>query len=445
MTLIMSVSGVRGIIGESLTPALAADLGAAFGSHLGGGTLVLGRDSRPSGESLAASVAAGLRSTGCGVIDLGIATTPGTAVMISELKAAGGVIITASHNPAPWNGIKFLTSEGFAPPPEIAESIFTRYREKRFSAAPGVAVGPLTRDGSTASRHVARVLGIVDADAIRRRRYKVVLDSVNGAGGPEGRMLLEALGCEVVHVNAEPTGCFAHTPEPTAENLAGLCDDVPRNGAVIGFAQDPDADRLAIVDDRGRYIGEEYTIALAARLMLAHRSGPVAVNLSTSRMVDDLAARSGQTVYRTAVGEANVARAVLAKKCVLGGEGNGGVIDPRVVLVRDSLVAMALVLNLLAEESRPLSAIVDEMPRYVMVKQKLEMTPEQVIDWIKRLRTESGEAKVNDVDGLRLDWTEGWVHVRPSNTEPIARVIAEARDQATADALVSRAVRVARA
>jgi len=438
MTLIMSVSGVRGIVGESLTPVLAAEIGAAYGSHVGGGALVLGRDARPSGEAIAASVATGLRSTGSHVVNLGIATTPGTAVMVSELNAAGGVVITASHNPAEWNGIKFLTAAGHAPPPDVVERIFSRYREKRFTLASVDAVGSLLGDDSTAKRHVARVLAIIDTDAIRRRRFKVVLDSVNGAGGAEGRMLLEALGCDLVHVNAEPSGCFAHTPEPTAENLVGLCDDVRRHSADVGFAQDPDADRLAIVDNGARYIGEEFTIVLAAKLMFSKRSGPVAVNLSTSRMIDDLAAQAGQTVFRTAVGEANVVRAVLEKKCVLGGEGNGGVIDPRVVLVRDSLVGMALVLNLLADDTRPLSAIVDEMPRYVMLKQKLDMQPDQVAMWITRLRTEARGARLNDADGLRLDWPEGWVHVRPSNTEPIARLIAEARDEATAASLAKR-------
>jgi phosphomannomutase len=295
-------------------------------------------------------------------------------------------------------------------------------------------------ESTTAERHVAKVLTTINVDTIRRRAFKVVLDSVNGAGGIEGRMLLEKLGCKVTHINAEPTGQFAHTPEPTAENLTGLCDDMRKAGADIGFAQDPDADRLAIVDDKGRYIGEEYTLALAAKFMFATLPGPAATNLSTSRMIDDLAAKAGgkAKVYRTAVGEANVARAIMDHHCVLGGEGNGGIVDPRVVLVRNSLVGMALSLSLLADDKRPLSTIVDEMPHYVMVKQKFEMNREQVAAWLQRVRSAASKGKMNDADGLRIDWPEGWVHLRPSNTEPIARVISEAADEATAKALAKR-------
>jgi len=419
---------------------LPTELGAAFGSHLGGGTVVLGRDSRPSGGMIAGAMAAGLLSTGCNVVDLGIATTPGTAVMISEAGAVGGVVITASHNPIQWNGIKFLTSEGFAPPPETAETIFARWRERQFRYADIERIGALRRESSADERHVARVLRVLDAAAIRKHRIKVVLDSVNGAGGTEGRMLLEQLGCTVVHINGEPTGRFAHTPEPTAENLTGLCDDVRRSGAVVGFAQDPDADRLAVVDNNGRYIGEEYTVALCAMHMFRHHAGPAAVNLSTSRMIDDLAAKAGQKVFRTAVGEANVARAMAEHRCTIGGEGNGGVIDPRVIRVRDSLVGMGLVLSLLADQARPLSAIVDEMPRYAMIKEKFEMDRAATAPWLDRIRQLSGGggAKINDSDGVRIDWPTGWVHVRPSNTEPIARVIAEAADAAAARDLVRR-------
>jgi phosphomannomutase len=440
MTLMMSVSGVRGIVGETMTPMLAVELGAAFGSHLGGGTVILARDSRPSGELLKNAIESGLLGTGCDVIDLGIVSTPGAAMMIGELAAAGGIVVTASHNPIVWNGIKFLTSEGIAPQPELAEKIFARYHEKSYYFVEVSRIGQAQRDLTTAQRHVARVLKILDVTAIRRRQLKVVLDSVNGAGGAEGRMLLEHLGCKLHHVGAEPTGHFAHPPEPTAEHLTSLCDEVRANGADIGFAQDPDADRLAIVDDKGRYIGEEYTFALAAKQILSTKPGPVAANLSTSRMIDDIvvAAGDGATVHRTAVGEANVARAVTELRCVLGGEGNGGVMDPRVVVVRDSLVGMGLVLNLLAHDLRPLSAVVDEMPRYVMIKEKFEMSAKQIGPWLERVRSSPAGARVDDTDGLRLDWAEGWVHVRPSNTEPIARVIAEAKDEATARGLVKR-------
>ncbi|MBN2563438.1 MAG: phosphoglucosamine mutase [Phycisphaerae bacterium] len=440
MTLMMTVSGVRGIVGQTMTPTLAAELGAAFGSHLGGGTVVVGRDSRPSGPMVHSALAAGLLATGCNVVDLGIVSTPGVAVMIRHREAAGGVVITASHNPAEWNGIKFLTAQSFAPPPEEAAKILGRYQDKSFVLVDVHHVGRVERDDSTHERHVARVMSVLDVKAIHNKRFTVVLDSVNGAGGLGGHLLLEKLGCQVIHINAEPTGRFAHAPEPIRENLTGLCDAVRQHHANLGFAQDPDADRLAIVDDLGRYIGEEYTVALAAKFMFARRHGPAAVNLSTSRMIDDLAAQAGGdcVVHRTPVGEANVARAVLEYGCVIGGEGNGGVIDPRISAVRDSLVGMGFVLNLLADDGRPLFALVDEVPGYVMLKRKFQLDRDKIDAWLRRVPEVVGDGRLNDADGLRIDWPDGWVHLRPSNTEPIARVIAEAADSATAQALVKR-------
>jgi phosphomannomutase len=443
MTLIMSVSGVRGIVGQSLTREIAENLGAAYGAHLQSGNVVLGRDSRASGVMLAEAAARGLMAVGRDVIDLGIVSTPATALMIGELEACGGMVITASHNPLPWNGIKLLTHEGLAPPPEVAERVFALYRSKQFPPVGSQAVGRIRRDDTSVTRHVKRVLSTVDAAAITRRPLKIVLDSVNGAGGVEGRVLLERLGCRVVHLNGEPTGDFAHTPEPTAENLTRLCETVQREQADVGFAQDPDADRLAVVDDRGRYIGEEYTVVLAARQVFRTTPGPVAVNLSTSRMIDDLAARHGVRVHRTPVGEAHVAGAIRAHGCVIGGEGNGGVIDPRVVCVRDSLVGMARIVNLLSDEGRPLSAIVDEMPRYVMIKRKFELNADAVAAWLRRVRDlATPPATLNESDGLRIDWPEGWVHVRASNTEPIARLIAEAREEAAVMRLSEQVARL---
>ena len=438
MALMISVSGIRGLIGQTLTPTLVTEAAAAFGTHLGRGLVVVGRDSRPSGPMVSAAVTAGLLSVGCDVLDVGLASTPATALNILTARAAGGMVITASHNPQPWNGLKFLLANAIAPPPETAEQIFAVMRARSFQFAPVEMIGSIRNDSSAAAAHVEKVLSTVSVDAIRRRRFKVVLDSVNGAGGPEGKRLLDELECTLVHIHGEPTGLFAHTPEPLAENLTELAAEVRKHGADIGFAQDPDADRLAIVDDQGRYIGEEYTVVLAAMQALKQKPGPVAVNLSTSRMIEEVAARFGCMVHRTAVGEANVARAVLQRGCVIGGEGNGGVIDPQVVCVRDSLVAMARTLSLLAEEARPLSAIVNDLPRYVMIKQKFEMTPEAVDRWQARIRENAGNGKLDESDGLRIDWPEGWVHVRRSNTEPIARIIAEAADAASASRLVQR-------
>ena len=440
MTLMMSVSGVRGIVGETMTPMLAAQIGAAFGAYLGGGKVVLGRDTRPSGDMVKSALISGLLASGCDVVDLGVVSTPGTALMIDELKADAGVVITASHNPIQWNGIKLIGKQGFALTQTEADKVYERFRNNDFKLVGPLKMGRLQQNSTTHERHIARVMKIVDAAAIKSRRFKVVLDSVNGAGGTGGRMLLDALGCQIEHINAEPSGHFAHTPEPIAENLTGLCEAVKQCKADVGFAMDPDADRLAIVDDRGRYIGEEFTVALAAKFVFSKNPGPAAVNLSTSRMIDDLAraAGHGSMVHRTAVGEANVASAVLDKRCVIGGEGNGGVIDPRVVLVRDSFTGMAMILNLLVNERQPLSAIVDAMPQYVMVKQKFEMPRERIDDWLVKVRQSASGGSLNDSDGLRIDWPEGWVHVRASNTEPIARVISEARDRETAEALARR-------
>lgn len=439
MTLMMSVSGVRGIIGETMTPVLAAELGLTFGAYLGGGEVVIGRDSRPSGDMVRAGMVSGLLASGCNVIDVGVVATPTVAVMVTHRKAAGGVVLTASHNPIVWNGIKFLTAKGHAPQANVANEILDRLREKRFKLVDVNHIGRCETDGSANGIHIEKVLATVDAAAISRRKFKVVLDSVNGAGGAAGRELLTRLGCQVAHMNPAPTGIFAHTPEPTKENLTTLCDEVRKQGADVGFAQDPDADRLAIVDNSGNYIGEEYTLALAAMRVLSKTPGATAANLSTSRMIDDLARSAGAPpVIRTPVGEAHVAHAVMTKNCVIAGEGNGGVIDPRVVLVRDSLVSMALVLDLLAVEGRPLDAVVAGMPRYAMIKKKFELPREKIDSWMKRVPGVAGNGKVSDVDGIRIDWPEGWVHVRASNTEPIARAIAEAADEKTAEGLVNR-------
>ena len=428
MALMMSVSGVRGLIGESMTPVLAAELGCAFGTYLGGGKVVVGRDTRPSGAMVQRALVSGLLATGCEVVELDVASTPGTAFMVCRHEAAGGVVITASHNPVMWNGIKFLTDEGLAPPPEKARQIFDIYRSKAFNLVEVGKLKPPRHDRTTDETHVEAVLPLVYSDRIGERRYRVVLDSINGAGGVEGRMLLERLGCQLVHVNAEANGQFAHTPEPTAENLTSLCEAVRRQGAAVGFAQDPDADRLAIVDEHGTYIGEEYTLALAAKYMFKTHKGPIAANLSTSRMVDDLAAAAGGgcRVVRSAVGEANVVAAMKANGCRFGGEGNGGIIDLRVGPVRDSLVAMALVLQLMATTGSSLSQLVAKIPRYVMIKEKFECSAERIARALASVREAYTGQRVNDIDGVRIDFDDGWVHVRGSNTEPIIRIIAEA-------------------
>jgi phosphomannomutase len=359
--------------------------------------------------------------------------------MVRRHGANGGVIITASHNPVIWNGIKFLTNEGLAPPPEQAARIFDIYHRKAFKLVGVEQLRARVHDKLAAKSHVEATLATVNVPQIAAKRFKVVLDSVNGAGGEEGRMLLEKLGCTVVHINGEPTGLFAHTPEPLAENLTELCAVVKREGAAAGFAQDPDADRLAIVDEAGRYIGEEYTLALCAKYMFAAHPGPAAANLSTSRMIDDVAAAAGgaNRVYRSAVGEANVVEAMKAHGCAFGGEGNGGIIDARVAPVRNSLVAMSMVLQLMTQTGKSVGQLAGEIPAYVMIKQKAECSKERIAAVLDATKQKYAKEKVNDIDGVRIDFADGWVHVRGSNTEPIIRIIAEAPTKARAEALIA--------
>lgn len=436
--LIISISGMRGLIGENMFPETASMYGAAFATFLKEHyqdresiTVAVGRDSRPSGQMVFSAVAAGLTACGVDVIDLGICSTPGVGVALRRHNCAGGVVITASHNPTPYNGIKFLLDNGIAPPKPMAEQIIEMFRQKQAGYEDATQCGSISLDDKAIQAHVDKVLEIVEKDTIAAKGFKVVLDSVNGAGGPEAIALLEALGCKVVQMNTEPTGLFAHTPEPTAENLTTLCGQVRSAKADIGFAQDPDADRLAIVDENGSYIGEEYSLALAAKYVFSHQGGSAAANLSTSRMIDDIAAKAGGTVIRTPVGEAYVANAMVANQCVIGGEGNGGIIDLRVGPIRDSLVGMALTLQLMAETGKSTSELVAEIGSYAMLKTKCPADKQQAAAIIEKVKSIFPEAVINDSDGCRFDLPDGWIHIRTSNTEPIMRIIIETTDSQT--------------
>ena len=448
--MIITVSGLRGIVGENLTPQVAADYGRAFGSFLRSRNLnieklvvCLGRDSRPSGQFLADAVTSGLTSVGVSVIDLGIVTTPTVGIMVRHLACAGGVIITASHNPLPYNGVKLLLDNAMAPPPDVAEQIKSRFLNRDFVSVDSPKQGNVSANSEADDIHLAKVLRIVDQKAIAKKQFKVVLDSVNGAGGRPGVKLLTALGCKITPVNTEPTGLFAHMPEPTAENLTSLCDAVKNAHADIGFAQDPDADRLAIVDETGAYIGEEYTLALAAKLIFSKQTGCAAANLSTSRMLDDIAKAAGGHVIRTPVGEANVASAMLQNNCIIGGEGNGGVIDLRIGPIRDSLVAMAFALQLRAQTGKTVSQLVGEIPHYSMTKCKFPADKAKVKLILYAVKKLFPDAKVDSSDGFRFDFPDAWIHIRSSNTEPIVRVIAEAKDKAAAAKYIDAALKIA--
>jgi phosphomannomutase len=371
------------------------------------------------------AVASGLCAVGIDVVDVGIVSTPCVGVMLRHLGCAGGVVITASHNPIEYNGIKLLLSNGIAPPVKLAEEIRQGYFDKQFDLVESAECGHISFDDTNDAVHIEKVMAIIDKDVIAAKKFKVVLDSVNGGGGRIGEDFLGQLGCEVAGMNLEPTGIFAHTPEPTEANLVSLCEKVKHDGGDVGFAQDPDADRLAIVDENGRYIGEEYTLALASKYIFSKMKGKTAVNLSTSRMIDDVAREAGCEVLRTAVGEANVAEAMIKNDCVIGGEGNGGVIDLRVGPIRDSLVGMALVLGLMAETGKTISELVDEIGGYYVSKTKVAANKEQAAVICAEASKVFSDAAVNTTDGYRFDFDDGWVHLRTSNTEPVMRIIVE--------------------
>lgn len=441
--LMLSVSGARGIVGKSMTPALVARFTANFGAWIRQQRkdtgrpphVVLGRDSRPSGAMYEHAAASGLLAAGCKVTMLGVATTPGVAIMTQHLGADGGVVITASHNPIIWNGIKLLQHDGTAPPKADAQMLIERFKADQIEYVDVHQLQTCETCDDTPRVHCEKVAALVDVDAIRAAKLKVVIDGVHGAGGSETAVLMDHLGVERVHLYEAPTGQFPHEPEPTAANLTELCEQVPAHKGAVGFAQDPDADRLAIVDETGRYIGEEYTLALCAKHLLQKGQTAVA-NLSTSRMLDDIAQQAGASVVRTPVGEANVAAGMKDHNAIVGGEGNGGIILPTVSFVRDSLVGMALVLEMLAKRKQPLSVIVDEVPSYAIVKDKVPADSDLVANLASILEDKFSDQKLDRQDGVRIDWPDRWVHVRPSNTEPIVRLIAEARDKTIANAML---------
>jgi phosphomannomutase len=439
---IISVSGLRGVIGDSLTPEVATRYVAAFAAELPEGPIVMTRDGRATGAMLADLIRGTLMAVGRDVIDADVAATPTTGVLVREYRAAGGIQISASHNPAPYNGLKLFSAEGRVISAEAGEAVKTRYRETPGGWVDHEALGRASRCEDPIAAHAELVLKTVNADAIRAAGFRVVLDSNHGAGSLLGRWLLENLGCETIVLGGEPDGQFEHTPEPTAENLQSVLARVPREKADIGFCQDPDADRLAVIDHTGRYLGEEYTLAMCVEHVLRSHSGPVVTNCSTSRMSQDVAQRHGVPFFHAAVGEANVTEVMQREKAVLGGEGNGGVIDPRVGFVRDSFSGMALLLDAMAAREKTIAELADELPRYEIVKTKIWLPPDNVATGLEALAGRFPDAQVNRMDGLRLDWPGRWLLVRPSNTEPIVRAIAEAQSAADAQALCDAAAEV---
>ncbi|MBK9473768.1 MAG: phosphoglucosamine mutase [bacterium] len=443
MPLRVSISGIRGVIGDGLDAVGVARWASAFGAWLPPGPVVVGRDTRPSGPMVLSAVTAALNSTGHDVVDIGIATTPTTEVAVQHGPAVGGIIITASHNPQQWNALKFLRGDGlFLSAADNAEVT------KRLEAGDGHVgwdrLGHVTLQAGADDLHLDAVCAVpwLDVAAIRARGLHVVVDAVEGAGGSIVPRLLERLGVRCTPLYCGLTGNFPHDPEPTPAHLKDLCDEVRRQGADLGVAVDPDADRLALVDGAGTALSEEMTLVLAADFVLgrtpAGSPGDLAVNLSTTGLIEKVAARHGRRVWRTPVGEANVVETILGKGCVLGGEGNGGVIYPAVHAGRDSLVGIAMLLQHLADRKASLAQLAAELPPVAMVKTKVENPDFPSGDALVHRLEKLGPGEIDRRDGVKWTGADAWVHVRSSNTEPAVRIIAEAKDESAAVELINR-------
>lgn len=445
--LMVSVSGVRGRVGPSMTPELIAGVAAAFGAWLRSegqdGPVIMGRDSRTSGPMFGRSVLAGFQSVGVDVIDVGIVPTPTVLLAVEHHGAAGGIAVTASHNPAEWNALKLVSHEGMFLDGAASLAFREYLKTQDPPRAAWDALGEVTSDPGAIDRHVGAILELpqLDVDRLRRRGLKVALDCVRGAGGVIMPRLLEDLGCEVVAIHTEPDGHFPRDPEPTAENLAELGALVRETGSDIGLAVDPDVDRLSLVDEEGRPLGEDLTLALASAVVLRETPGPLVTNLSTSRVVEDVADAYESPLVRAPVGEINVARRMQTEEAVVGGEGNGGVILPDLHHTRDAPVAAALVLQYLCDAETSFSRAAADWPTYAIVKRKVAFPRENLEGAYAALVEDLGAETEDRTDGLRLAWSKdrAWLHVRPSGTEPVVRLIAEAPEADRAESLVTRA------
>lgn len=437
--LIISVSGLRGIVGETLTPDVAIRFVTAYAGQLEPGAIVVSRDGRASGRMLCDVIRGALNAVGRDVIDADVAATPTTGRLVRQQQAAGGIQISASHNPAPYNGIKLFDADGKVIDAETGKQVIAGYHAQSPAWQPHAEIGQTTVCHDTLSDHAEAILAQVDIDRIRERKFRVLLDSNHGAGSLLGRHLLQALGCNVTCLGDTPDGAFEHTPEPTAANLASVSDRVQALDVDVCFCQDPDADRLAVIDAQGRYLGEEYSLALCLDHVLRSLQGVVVANCATSLMSEAITLAHGSTFLRSAVGEANVVALMQSHAAVFGGEGNGGPIDPRVGYVRDSFVGMALILDSMASRNLPVSALADSLPSFAIHKTTTPLAREQLAAAYDALETQFPDAESSRLDGLRLTWPDRWLLVRASNTEPIVRLIAEATTSEQAEMLCSAA------
>lgn len=432
-SLIVSVSGIRGRVGIDLDPQTVAGFAASFGTFVReqgwGSHVAIARDSRPSGPAFVRAATAGLQAVGCHVSDLGLVPTPTALLEIQTRGLSGGIVVTASHNPREWNALKLASPDGGFLTPEQGTEFVRALRAGQPPAYVTGEFGAVDELPGACERHIDSILALelIDADRIAAAGFKIVVDFTRGAGGVILPALFERLGCELVSIDLEPDGRFTREPEPIPENMVKLCERVPREAADLGMAVDPDVDRLALVDRNGRAIGEDYTLALAVRLVLAHRQGSVVANLSTSQIVETVCQEAGTDYRQSPVGEANVAAEMRRVGAVVGGEGNGGVILPALHYTRDAPLAVALVLQLLAETGVSLHEIVAGYPHFCIVKDRFPRRDLAIDELLARVEKTFPDAELDRRDGLHLRWRERhmWLHCRPSGTEPILRVIGE--------------------
>lgn len=434
-SLMISVSGVRGIVGEALTPEIVAKFGTAFGRFVQEKKVVVASDTRTSNQMFRYALFSGLLSAGCEVIDVGICPTPSAQLMVERVKAGGGVVITGSHNPREWNALKFIRPDGIFLYPEEGERLLKIYKEKEIKRAPWNKIKSVCYDTSAMEKHLKKVLEIIDGDSIRRKRFKVVLDACNGAASKISPLLLRQLGCRVIELNCEPTGIFPHSPEPIPSNLKQLSLKVKTDEAEIGFAHDADADRIAIATEKGNVLPEDYPLLLATRFVLERKKGLVVTNLSTTSALDDIAREFECEVMRTKIGDVNVSKCMKECNAVIGGEGNGGVIIPEVHYARDGIAAIALILEYIAKSDKPVSDLADELPKYYIIKEKLKFPREKFALLKSILKEEFTGYELNFLDGVKVILKDGWIHIRLSGTEPIIRVISEAKNKEKAEKL----------
>jgi len=435
----IGISGIRGIVGDSLTPQLAACFAQAFGTYIGSGKVIVGQDARISGIMIKNAVFAGLLSVGCQPVDIGICPIPSTMVLAKENPYMGAVVITASHNPPEWNGLKFINGNGLFLNHSQVQEFLDIYHQGEFSWVSSDRYKTLITETNPTKSHLQKLMDYLDIDSIKKNNYSIVADCSHGAGLRLLPHFLERLGCQVILLDHKKRNQKLSQKTSATQDITSLCREILKNNADIGFAQDADADRLAIINEKGIPLGEELTLALAVDYILSKKSGPVVINLSTSRAVEDIALKYRAPLYRTKIGEINVVEELLHKKAVIGGEGNGGVIFPGIHPCRDSFTAIGLTLEAMSKSGKSISQLQKSIPKYAMVKDEIEGSYEQAFQILRLLKKKFQKKEgISTIDGLKFDFKDSWLHIRPSNTEPIIRIFAEAKSRQKAQSLIDR-------